>query len=182
MRIVWNEPEYCFEAELASGDEWSKDQETAKQAGFKTTGPPAWRWQTRKAAVLIKLKKLIGPVTITPEALKKLKPLVDQEVKNEEVRKAIKDAKSAAKKAAQKEAKRTANDYVLLGVQLTDEKWWIEAADLPKRDEPVNDVPAVPKTQPDGMCASCGCGTWAFEFDESGLCLWCQKQADEVWE
>ena len=92
MRIIWNPDFKQFEAQLDAGSNWATEQQAVKAAGFKTEGPPDWKWVTFRAGNLIKLK-VANPslnLTITPEALEHFKTLKTAEDANAAVRAALK--------------------------------------------------------------------------------------------
>lgn len=101
MRIIWNEAEKSFEAEFTLGDQWSADQTAAKAAGFRTTGPPEWKWYATTVKPLNKLRKKRpdSGLTISPEAFAAYEPMQAVHEKNEAVAKQFKDARLALKKA-----------------------------------------------------------------------------------
>src|ERR1700676_4876167 len=153
MRIIWNTTERCFEAEFSSGPEWSLDQQAAKEAGFKTSGAPAWRWTTESVKALNFLKEhRPQQLTITAEALLQYNRLEDMRVKNEAVLAPLK----AAKKEAQKQRVREVKEGEKTPLIIPPGKWCVDACDLPP-------VPLVEfsrfKPKPFNLfCSVCGDG------------------------
>jgi hypothetical protein len=98
MRILWNEQENWFQAELGLNEFWKDDMELVRSVGFKTTGPPQWIWHTSKASILNKLRdrKPKSGLTITETALQKYNRLNEHEQTKLAVKKQFEQAKKIA--------------------------------------------------------------------------------------
>lgn len=169
MRVVWNEPERCFEAVFTQGEFWRDDLEAAKAAGFKTNGPPAWTWHTRKAEVLNKLRKNRpkSGVTLTEVALKAYGVLDQQAKTKAEIKKAF--------GAARKIDKKTSFDPKTSGLtpMKVPSRGYIIASDLPPY------IPTYEKfilpPPPKELCLICDEPIYFYEYL---ICLWCEKEID----
>lgn len=172
MNIRYNTFERRFEAEFSQ--DFNGDLAAIKAAGFRTDGPPAWIWHTQKIAVLNKLRenKPASGLTITPEALEVYKPLALQEEQNQAVKKQLAEVKKKVKKERKKQD--AASDSPLTG--LTDEKWWIDAEDLPPSSTTYISSFVVPPP-PDLSCSLCQQPVYPYEYPEIPMCLWCAKDS-----
>ena len=162
MRISWNAG---FQVEFSQAH-WQEDLDTAKAAGFRTEGPPAWIWKTQKASVLNALKELKpkSGLTITPEALEKYKSLNERETKNAELKKNLKKALKDLKKEADKNDPTTLYDYTAKG--------YIVASDLPPLPPFVSTHPQpIP---PKEKCMICDDPLYFYERED--ICLHCEKE------
>jgi len=126
MRIIWDDQENRFLAELTPGEQWRQDMEAVKAAGFRTTGPPAWQWYAGTVETLENIRE--NPpksgLLITEQALEKYKPLLEKFQQKQELRKQFKQA--------QKTAKKQSKDSEISGLTelIIPEKGYIDASDL----------------------------------------------------
>jgi hypothetical protein len=158
MRIIWNQNESRFEAELVRNETWRDTIELIKKAGFKTDGPPGWAWHTVKASVLNKLRDLkpATGVSITEVALEKYKQIDQQEKKKLELKKLLKTARKAADKShADSLVVEDENGVVVEPLKLQFIPTYI-------RPEP-----------PAESCFICGDPIYFYEYPD--MCLWCSK-------
>jgi hypothetical protein len=157
MRITWNPDFKQFEAQLSAGEHWSGDQQAVKAAGFRTEGPPCWRWIAFRAAVLTKLResKPASGIVITPEALEHYKRLLAQEDRNAEVRKALKEARKAAEKDKQESGPEIDWDHVEPG-------------------ESKIRIQYVPPPPPSLLCSVCQTPVYYYESQDPPICLDCE--------
>jgi hypothetical protein len=168
VNIAWNNAEFVAEF----SQDFQGDLNAVKNAGFKTTGPPDWRWYTIGVKGLNKLreKRPSSGLTISPEALAVYTRLNEIEAKNAEVRAQLAIAKKAQKKEQKKKAEEEPDPY---WGKLTEEKWWIGAEDLPPWVSAL-----IPKIRPiltsEQICEGCGIGPLS-PLDYPTLCLWCSK-------
>jgi hypothetical protein len=154
MKIKWSQEFRQFEAEFSPGPNWALDQQALKEAGFKTSGPPDWVWATGKAGPLTTLRALkpVLGLTITSEALQNYNRLKEQEDRNAEVRKALKEAKKLAKREF-------------------DPK--INWDDI--KPEPIFYVRYTPPPPPSTLCSVCRTPVYYYECqDPIPLCLDCE--------
>ncbi len=161
MNIRYNRAENRFEAEFS---DFAGDQHAVKEAGFKTTGAPQWIWWTQKVPVMEKLRKNrpASGLTITPEASDVYTPLLEQERKNDEIRKLAKKAKA---------------DQEPHSNWLPDGKEYLEREDLPP--QPPLEKPFQPPPPPDTQCSNCGQPVYFYELlGVFPLCLFCEKELD----
>jgi hypothetical protein len=175
MRIIWNEDEKKFQAELTPGDFWREEMELVKSVGFKTSGPPAWTWCTPKASVLNKLRdnKPKSGLFLTEVALEKYKSFSEKEEKNEAVKKAFLEAKKAAKKVSLDPSIK----YEGMVELVIPEKGYIGAEDLPPMPPWVNPRKEI-LTPCSGICMICESPVYFYEKDT--ICLWCEKELDNL--
>jgi hypothetical protein len=170
MRVLWDDAESAFLAEFTPGEQWAGDLESAKTAGFKTSGPPNWKWLARKAAVLNKLRqnKPASGLTLTEVAFQHYKSINEREEKKAELKKNF----QKLKKAADKESK----DPEVSGlVELViPEKGYIDASDLPSSAYQV--VVYTPPPSPKDTCFICEEPVYFYE--KSGICLWCEREIE----
>ena len=175
MRIIWSDIEQAFQAELTPGDQWRADMEAAKDAGFKTQGPPQWTWQTQKASVLNKLRKNrpASGLTLTEVALQHYKSISEKEEKKAEIKKAFETAKKAADKVS--------DDPKISGLTpmlIPAGKDWISKEDLP---------PFIPKVKPfifgplpNLTCFICEDLVYFYERTyPTPVCLWCELENEK---
>lgn len=178
MRIIWSFSDNCFELEFATGDSWQGDLDSAKAAGFKTTGPPGWRWQTSKIEPLLKLRenKPLSGLTISDEALVRFKLLHDAWLAGEPLRQQLLEAKKAQKK--HRETVKKGKDAIPL--DLPDGKWWIDASDLPPSPPFIHKHKS--NVQPVGVCKICHDATFDVfgVLDNQDLCIWCEMQLEKI--
>jgi len=101
VRIVWDDNENRFLAELTPGEQWRDDMEAVKSAGFRTTGPPDWQWYAGTIETLENIRKHPpkSGLLITEQALQKYKPLLEKFQQKQELRKQFKRAQKIAKKS-----------------------------------------------------------------------------------
>ena len=168
MRIVWDDQDNRFLAELTPGEQWRDDKDSIQAAGFQTDGPPSWIWFTRKASVLIKLRdsKPKTGITLTEVALEYFKQLHQKEEQKSALKKQFKDA--------QKKAKKESKDPEISGlVELViPEKGYIDASDL----APIESKWKSPMfSKPDVFCIVCGDPLYLPFPDYPDICIWCDK-------
>lgn len=163
VRIIWDPNFKQFEAQLSSGESWASDQQAVKAAGFKTEGPPEWRWVAFRAAVLIKLKKAnpSSGLTITPEALEHFKTLKTAEDTNATVR--------AALKAHRKEIGKIEDSGKGFKMIMGPEGFLI--AEIEAGDPSSWKLP--PMTPPN-YCSVCQTAVYSFEKQDPPTCLDCE--------
>jgi hypothetical protein len=96
MLIIWNSTDYVWELKFAAGDEWKNDLECAKNAKFKTSGPPYWVWYTDKVKNLkfLQQNKPSSGLEITTEALEEFRKADEKENEHLKIVKQFKDAKA----------------------------------------------------------------------------------------
>jgi len=101
VRIIWDDQENRFLAELTPGEQWREDMEAAKAAGFRTTGPPSWQWYAGTVETLENIRKHPpkSGLLITEQALQKYKPILEKFQQKQELRKQFKQAQKIAKKS-----------------------------------------------------------------------------------
>jgi hypothetical protein len=167
MRITWDERTKEFRAELQPGPAWHTEQATAKQAGFKSSGPPDWIWRTGKAAVLTKLRmnRPVSGLTISTDARIEYDRLKSIEDANAAVVKQLKDAKKAQKKELQESGTGgTGFEY--------DQDGWavIEPADSTIW-RPDKYKPPVPPAE---HCTVCSTPIYFHERHDPPICLECE--------
>jgi hypothetical protein len=154
-----------FVAEFSS--DFAGDLAAVKAAGFRTAGPPEWRWFTSSVKVLNKLRqnRPASGLTITTEALSAYQPLADREAKNDEVRKAL----AVAKKQAKKEQKPAETAEAL-----PDGRWWtVGIEDLhPSTYQPQNKI-VTDLSLP--LCHICAQPVYFYELQDPPTCLWDEK-------
>ena len=172
MRIIWDDQENRFLAELTPGEQWRDDKDVIQNAGFRTDGPPDWQWHTSKAATLNKLRDLKpkSGITLTEVALEHYKQLLQKEEQKAALKKQFKDA--------QKTAKKESKDPTISGTKelVIPEKGYIDASDLPLYESKW--VPwYFPK--PDVYCFICGDPLYLPFPDYPDVCLFCDKQQKE---
>jgi hypothetical protein len=195
MRITWNKNEERFEAQFTSGPEWHADKAAAMDAGFKTTGEPAWVWFVHKSAALAKLREHRpgSGLTISKEALDRFNYLQKVEQKNAELKayakeqeKRIKREREREKIAAlhEKDGEVVEPEYEPSHFQATPDYWKgkneITRADLPAdvmaRFVQHESIPQR-RAEPLGKCKICGDSTYFPE--DSDLCFWCTGSGEE---
>jgi hypothetical protein len=168
MNIVWDSSAREFVAEF---DDFHGDLEAVKAAGFRTTGPPEWRWHAPspgiKALNRLRQNRPASGLTISPEALEVYKPLAEIEAKNDAVRKQLAEQKKKVKKEQRESAK---CDWLPVG------KEYLEASDLPPM--PPMERTYVPPPPPDLKCRECNQPIYMYEQQNPPLCLWCEKELD----
>ena len=177
MNISYNPTDKVFTAEFSS--DFQGDLDACKNAKFRTTGPPDWIWFAPppgiKALNRLRANRPASGLTISPEALAIYTPLAALEVKNEEVRKQLAEVKKKQKKDKKEKAEEVVGDSVLEG--LTEEKWWIDASDLPP-SPPFVPTYVVSKIQPIGICKVCKEPTYGWP-NLGDICIWCEIQQDK---
>ena len=175
MRIVWQNDR--FEAILTPGAEWQADMASAKAAGFKTEGPPAWVWASYKALPLVSLKENRPPsgLTISREALEKFQAMLPEEEKNAALLATLKETKKKLKKvwdAREQEAELP--------------EYW-KKGEFGKEDLPPEIIAQCnQKTEfkrpdpPKERCIECGDPVYPFEMSDIPRCLWCEKESEII--
>jgi hypothetical protein len=100
LRIIWDDQESRFLAELTPGEQWRDDKDSIQAAGFQTDGPPDWRWYTKKASTLNKLRenKPKSGLVLTEVALSHYQALNQKEEQKAALKKQFKTAQKQAKK------------------------------------------------------------------------------------
>lgn len=163
MRILWNEQENWFQAELGLREFWRDDMELVKHVGFKTTGSPSWIWHTSKASILNKLRdgSPKSGLTITELALEKYKTLNEQETKQSDLKKEfLKQRKTAALNRADKWPEYLDPDTgIMCKVVPEAEKKYVPEYILPPL--------------PDLSCFMCGSPLYLYDLPD--ICIWCDK-------
>jgi hypothetical protein len=197
MRILWNENEKQFEAQLVKGDQWESEKNLVSDADFKTDGPPSWVWHVAKAAALTKLKSSASAlpvpvaINITRSALDAYNRLRAIEEKDAELKKF---AKQQIKE--QRRSQERAKIKAVLGDEEIEPEY--EAAHynpVPdywrgKQEITLGDLPegivarlsqheSIPqrRAEPIGMCKICGDATYFPEDLDS--CFWCTGSGEE---
>lgn len=168
MRIDWDASTRTFRAEFSPGAEWANDQQAAKDAGFKTSGPPAWSWSTPKVEPLNKLKaqRPASGLNISQEALAAYTQMQAVYEANQIVLTQLKEAKKERKRAEKKE---THEGLVQLVIPA---KGYIDASDLPPWITLAIRT-ALPPNPNSAKCISCGDALYFYEHPK--FCLWCEK-------
>ena len=161
MRIVWNDIEKWFQAEISLAlEHWRDDVDHVKAAGFRTDGPPQWIWHTAKASTLNKLRK--NPpksgLAITELALLQYTTLNKQELEKEEFRRKF-------KKAAQEISSCHWKEYIDPDTGITCKV--VEPADKPFTWK------YTPPPFPEAYCFICG--SPVFDYEGTDLCMWCAQ-------
>jgi hypothetical protein len=166
VRIIWDPEFKQFEAQLSSGESWASDQQAVKAAGFKTEGPPEWRWVAFRAAVLTKLKKASpsSGIAITPEALEHFKTLKVAEDANAAVRAAL---KAHRKEIGKIEDPGSGFKYVtgpegflIAEIECGETSGW-----------------KFPPVQPPNYCSICQAAVYSFEKQDPPTCMGCEFDA-----
>jgi hypothetical protein len=100
MRIVWDDQQNRFLAELTPGEQWRDDKDSIQAAGFQTDGPPDWQWYTNKASTLNKLRenRPKSGLVLTEVALQKYQQINQKEEQKAALKKQFKQAQKQAKK------------------------------------------------------------------------------------
>jgi hypothetical protein len=162
MRIVWNEKESWFEAEISPGDAWRDDMESVRSAGFKAS-PPEWIWRTAQLAVLNKLRKSPSKtgLTISELALEKFQFLSQQHIKKLELKKLFEQAKKEAQE-----------NLLPKWETFTDPDTGITCF-VVKPIEEVFNWTYTPPAPPPYSCFVCG--SFLYLFDLTDICLYCDK-------
>lgn len=163
MRLIWNPKEFCFEAEF---QDFQNDLDAVKAAGFKTTGPPDWKWFTFKIAVLEKLRKHrpLSGLTILEDALEHYKRLR----KEEDVRAALLAELKQKKKHKPPEK---LGDYAVPEGQ---EFGYNCVEDI----EPTVRIGYIPPVWAGPNCHICNGRVDFYELQSPPTCLYCEKQLD----
>lgn len=168
MRIVWNAQEKYFQAEFAKGEEWAADQFAAKEAGFKTTGPPDWVWYAPGVKPLLKLRKKrpVSGLTISDVASAEFSRLDAEHTANERIKKQLKDALKAIKDKREIHFDGTPFDW--------------DAPQVPPPAPPGLEIPHHKIKPLEGKaCISCGEVVAFYERQIPPVCLWCEKTVFE---
>lgn len=165
MRIIWNDQDNRFLAELTPGEQWREDMEAAKSAGFKTTGPPSWQWYASKAATLNKLRenRPKSGLVLTEVALQKYQQLNQKEEQKLALKKQFKTAQKEAKKQEKLPEVETYFDAEIGVICLV--------------VKPLSSAFTMSKTvheAPNAICITCGDPLYA-PWDYPDICLWCDK-------
>lgn len=171
MRITWNQSNQEFQVELQQGAAWSTEQTAAKQAGFKTTGPPDWLWTAKKAAVLTKLRtvKPTSGCTISTDARLNYDRLKAVEDANAEVLRQLKDAKKSPKKETAEKIE--SGEITGTGFEYDQDGWAI----IEPLDSGILHVKYIPPL-PTEFCTVCHEPVYFFERHDPLVCLDCEFQ------
>lgn len=164
MRIIWDSNFKQFEAQLSSGEYWASDQQAVKAAGFKTEGPPDWKWLTHRARPLTILRdsKPQSGLTITSEALQNYNRLKAAEDANLAVK--------AALKAHRKELGKVEDPTKGFKMVMGPEGFLI--AEVEPGDTEITNFPPL---TPPSKCSVCQATVYSFERQEpTPLCLDCE--------
>jgi hypothetical protein len=175
-----------FVAEFSS--DFAGDLEAVKAAGFRTGGPPEWRWFAPspgiKALNRLRSKRPASGLTITPEALLVYQPLADREAKNDEVKAALAAAKKQAKKEQKlKEDSIQDSRFANSECPLPDGRWWtVGPEDLPPstyvpQSTAVTAAITVPPTM---VCHICTQPVYFYELQAPPTCLFCEKNLLDI--
>lgn len=168
MNIIWDNANKEFVAQF---EEFAGDLEAVKAAGFRTDGPPGWRWFAPapgvKALNRLRANKPASGLTISVDALEIYKPLAEIEEKNQAVLDRLKDYKKTLKKA-QKEAAKHAP-------QIPDDKMYISLEDLPPLPPFVSSHLVVEFPGEKLICVSCADRVYFYEYPDIPMCLFCAK-------
>jgi hypothetical protein len=167
VNIRWSDAQQRFEAEF---EEFAGDLESVKAHGFKTDGAPGWTWWTQKIKVLNALRANKPPsgLSITPRALEVYTPLAEQEAKNDEVKKALAEARKALKKEHKKQEVLSGRPTLPEGCA------WIGAENI--QPMPAFEKTFVPPAPPELLCLTCSDPVYFYELQNPPTCLWCEKQ------
>ena len=169
MNIRWDSSE--FVAEFSS--DFHGDLDAVKAAGFRTNGPPEWRWYAPNVKALSKLreKRPASGLTITLDALDVYKTLAELEARNEEVKKQFAEQKKKAKKEQKKKDEEIAIQLIPEG------QMWIGPEDLPPMPPFVPSYVVPPP--PDLKCIYCSQPVYIeYEKVSPPMCIWCEAQLD----
>lgn len=174
MKLVWNPKEACFEAVF---QDFQNDLNAVKAAGFKTTGPPEWKWFTLKISPLDKLKKNrpASGLTILEDALVEY-----NRIKEEDAGKA---ALLAELKAAKKANKRAKKDD-LSGYAMCPEGFMCVCVEPVKLGSDRNRFNYVPPEWTGSHCFICKDTVYPYERQEPATCIYCEIVVDngpELW-
>ena len=154
------------------------DLESAKAAGFQTSGPPQWVWYTTKSKVLKKLKELRPEgIVIAQDALEIFKAICVEEDKRAETKRIVADlkAKAAGKPTqAEKDVKRATREAARAAKGLGPIEKKPRQARGGMRAEAINEikyevpyVAFVPPAAPSIRCIFCSDPVYYYEKTES---------------
>lgn len=195
MRIIWNPNEERFEAQFVTGEQWEADKTAAMDAGFKTTGPPAWTWFVLKSAALAKLREHRpgSGLTITKEALERFNYLQGVEKKNAELKAYAKAEEKRIKKEREQEKIREQREENGDGEcepeyepryyrEIPD--YWKGKSEITRGDLPADVLArfdkceSIPQRRAEtiGNCPICGDVMY---YPEGPTCLWCDGNGEE---
>lgn len=173
MRISYNQIQNLFIAEFSS--DFAGDLAAVKAAGFRTFGAPAWTWYAPppgiKALNYLREHRPASDLTISEEAYAAYEPLAAMWAKNEEIKKALAEAKKQAKKERVEVEQEEATTAVF---SIPEGKIWIGPEDLPPKP-PFESVLFKPPKPPDLKCSICGAPVYFYELQEPPMCLFCEK-------
>jgi hypothetical protein len=169
MRIVWNNEHSVFVAEFS---DFQSDLEEVKKAGFRPLGtPPPWIWHAPppgiKALNRLRDQKPKSGLVITETALQKYKPLQQQQVEKDNLRKQFKSAQKIAKKTEVCEDTRdtyidTETGIICIVVKPSDTKFTWDH---------------IKPSEPKEKCLACDCGLY-LPLDGKTFCMFCEKELD----
>lgn len=187
MRISWNKEQSRFEVTFDSAS-FQNDLEVAKEAGFKTEGPPSWVWFTSKAKVLKKLKELRPTgIAITQDALNMFGAICVEEDKREANKKFVADLKARAAgkptedekkvKREEREAKRRARGLGPIKKRAPRARGGQRTQDVNRVVQNISLTKYVPPMPPTTLCIFCLQPVYDVyeKVDPLPVCLWCEK-------
>lgn len=163
MRIIWNEQENWFQAEIAlTSEHWRDDVDAAKAAHFTTTGPPQWLWHTNKISVLESLRKSQpkSGLTITEQALENYVRLKQQS----DLKKNLKKDFEKAKKLAAQDIDSNWKDFIDPDTGIV-----FKQVSIPETKFVWKYTPPKP---PEIYCFMCGDPLYYYEAPD--VCLFCE--------
>jgi hypothetical protein len=164
LRIIWDDQENRFLAELTINEQWREDMEAAKAAGFKTNGPPQWHWYATKASALNKLRenKPKSGLVLTEVALSHYQSLNQKEEQKAALKKQFKTAQKQAKKTEKLPEAEMYFDTEIGVICLVVK---------PKVSEFIQ---PVIHGKSDTICIACGDLLYP-PWDYPDICVWCDK-------
>jgi hypothetical protein len=167
MRVIWDDKDNRFLAELTPGEQWREDMEAVKAAGFKTDGPPAWSWHTTKASVLNKLRenRPKSGLVLTEVALTHYQTINQKEEEKTALKKQFKQAQKLAKKTEKFPERKTYFDEEL---QIT--CLFVE----PKTTEFT--MPKISTVTSADRCMVCEDPLYCYDYNL--ICIWCKKELE----
>ena len=167
MNLKWNAACQYFEAEFSS--DFQGDLAAVKAAGFKTDGPPEWKWYTYKAGPLSKLRenRPTSGLTISPEAKAQFVSLWAMEERNAKTKAELAEHTKALKKKIKEETHEGTTPVIVPA------KGYIEASDLPPFTPVCTQF--TPPNKPSTVCIICGDPVYFYEKQDPPTCLYCEK-------
>jgi hypothetical protein len=164
MKIIWNIAEACFEVQF---HDFNVDLEAVKKAGFRTTGPPEWKWYTDKISPLDKLRKNrpASGLSIMQDALDQYTRLKEQDDKKKALLAELKEAKKGEPKRAEK-------GYTVL----CEEGFGY----MPVEPSDPTKLPYTPPVWTGPICRICSSPVYFYEDQKNKICLYCELQLDNA--